>query len=163
MGAVARRLVAVVAALVLFLEAVGIVVINGIMATFVGKQNMSLDGMDPDHMVTATWVMGGVFGLFLAACGVLLLIAGIRDRAPGRFGRVLLIVCAVMHGVIGAVTVGLLGWHAFAFMMAVLGLIVLALVVYGAGAPGAPDEPADHAPTGTPEGPATAPGDAAPA
>ncbi|MEU2154943.1 hypothetical protein ABZ532_07960 [Streptomyces sp. NPDC019396] len=160
MGAVARRLVAFVAALVLFLEAAGIVVINGIMATFVDKQSMSLDGMDPGAMATATWVMGGVFGLYLALCGLLLLIAGIRDRGPGRVGRVLLIVCAVMHGVIGAVTVGLVGWDAFAFLMVVLGLIVLALVVYG---PGAPEESADAAPTGTPEGPAPVPGGATPA
>ncbi|MFD7614900.1 hypothetical protein [Streptomyces sp. NPDC059828] len=163
MGAVARRLVALVAALVLFLEAAGIVVINGIMATFVDKQSMSLDGMDPGAMATATWVMGGVLGLYLAVCGLLLLLVAIRDRAPGRVARVLLIVCAVMHGVIGAVTVGLVGWDAFAFLMVVLGLIVLALVVYGPGDQGAPEEPADAAPTGTPEGPAPVPGGATPA
>ncbi|UUN28829.1 hypothetical protein KK483_22420 [Streptomyces sp. FIT100] len=131
MGAVARRPVAVVAALVLFLEAVGIVVINGILATFVGAQNMSLDGLDPDAMQTGTWVMGGVFGLFLAVCGLVALLAGLRDRAPGRFGRILLICCAVTHAVLGAVSVGLVGWHAFAFMMVSLGLIVLTLVAYG--------------------------------
>ncbi|MFJ6634637.1 hypothetical protein ACIQMR_25080 [Streptomyces sp. NPDC091376] len=126
-----RRPVAVVAAIVLYLEAVGIVVINGVLATFVGKQNMSLDGLDPEAMAMGTWVMGGVFGVFLAACGTVLLVAGIRDRAPGRFGRILLVSCAVVHGVLGALTVGLVGWHAFAFLMVVLGLVVLSLVAYG--------------------------------
>ncbi|AVZ74949.1 hypothetical protein SLUN_24975 [Streptomyces lunaelactis] len=127
----ARRPVAVVAAIVLLVEAVGIVVINGILATFVDKQSMSLADLDPDAMVTGTWVMGGVFGLYLAACGVVLLLAGLRDRAPGRAARILLISCAIVHGVLGALTVGLVGWDAFAFMMVGLGLIVLTLVAYG--------------------------------
>lgn len=131
MGAVVRRTVAVVAAIVLYLEAVGIVVINGIMATFVNGQSMSVDGLDPDVMATSTWVMGGVFGFFLAVCGTLFLVAAVRDRGPGRWGRVLLVGCAVVHGVLGALTVGLVGWHAFAFLMVVLGLIVLAMLQYG--------------------------------
>ncbi|MER5459135.1 hypothetical protein ABT010_00265 [Streptomyces sp. NPDC002668] len=122
---------AIVAAIVLLVEAVGIVLINGILATFVHRQDMSLADLDPAAMVTGTWVMGGVFGLFLAACGVVLLTTGLRDRAPGRFGRILLISCAIVHGVLGALTVGLVGWDAFAFMMVVLGLIVLTLVAYG--------------------------------
>ncbi|HET6353559.1 hypothetical protein [Streptomyces sp.] len=129
----ARRPVAVVAALVLLVEAIGIVVINGILATFLEKQSMSLADLDPDAMVTGTWVMGGVFGLYLAACGVVVLLAGLRDRAPGRAARILLISCAITHGVLGALTVGLVGWDAFAFMMVVLGLIVLVLLAYGNG------------------------------
>ena len=39
----------------------------------------------------------------------------LRDRPPGRFGKILLIVCAVLHGVLGALVVGLVGWPAFAF------------------------------------------------
>lgn len=124
----ARRPVAVVAALVLLVEAVGIVAINGILATFVDRQNMSLADLDPDAMVTGTWAMGGVFSLFLAACGVVLLLTGLRDRAPGRIERILLISCAIVHGVLGALAVGLVGWFAFVFMMVVLGLIVLTLV-----------------------------------
>ncbi|WP_405998940.1 hypothetical protein [Streptomyces sp. NBC_00829] len=144
----ARRPVAVVAALVLLVEAVGIVLINGILATFVDKQDMSLADLDPDAMVTGTWAMGGVMGLYLAACGVVLLLAGLRDRAPGRFARILLISCAITHGVLGALTVGLIGWSAFAFMMVVLGLIVLTLVAYGNGRPPGEDEPTtEPAPT----------------
>ncbi|MEU9318050.1 hypothetical protein [Streptomyces sp. NPDC048295] len=145
MSAVVRRPVAFVAALVLFAEAVGVVLINGILATVVKNQDMSLAGMDPAVMSSGTWVMGGVFGLYLLLCGLLLLLAGIRDRAPGRFARVVLILCAVVHGVLGALVVGLVGWTAFAFLMVVLGLIVLTLVAYGTRSDEPGDEPAGDA------------------
>lgn len=125
-----RRPVAFATALVLFVEAVGIVVLNGVLATVVGNQNMSLAGMDPDAMVTGTWVMGGVSGALLLLCGLIPLLAGLRDRAPGRFARIGLIMCAVAHAVLGALAVGLIGWAAFVFLMAALGLIVLTLVVF---------------------------------
>ncbi|MGW6566070.1 hypothetical protein [Streptomyces sp. NPDC054975] len=130
----ARRPIALVTAGVLFLEAPGIVALNAVMARFVEAQSMSLDGLDPDHMVTGTWVLGIVSGVLLALCATVALIAGLRDRRPGRAGRALLIGCAVVHGLLGAVTVGLIGWGAFAFMTVVLGLIVLTLVAYGKGA-----------------------------
>ncbi|WP_329306422.1 hypothetical protein OG322_12750 [Streptomyces sp. NBC_01260] len=147
-----RRPVAFIAAIVLFAEAVGIVIINGVMATFVRNQDMSLAGMDPGVMANGTWATGGVFGLFLLLCGVLILLSGIRDRAPGRIARIVLICCAVIHGVLGALTVGLVGWAAFAFMMVVLGLIVLTLVAYGADR----EEPAAGAATEKPVAPAPA-------
>ena len=46
-----RRPVAFVTAIVLFVEAVGIVIVNGVLATVAGNQSMSLAGMDPDAMV----------------------------------------------------------------------------------------------------------------
>nr|WP_203592954.1 hypothetical protein [Streptomyces sp. SID9124] len=124
-------MVAFIAALVLAVEAVGIVIINVVMGTVVKNQDMSLAGTNPDVMSKGTWVLGGVSGLFLLLCAVILVLAGARDRAPGRVARVVLICCAVVHGVLGALTVGLVGWTAFAWMMVVLGLIVLALVAYG--------------------------------
>ncbi|MFF8915339.1 hypothetical protein ACF08M_18965 [Streptomyces sp. NPDC015032] len=133
MSTVVRRPVAFVAAIVLFVEAVGVVFINGVLATVVKNQDMSLAGLDPAAMSNGTWAMGGVFGLYLLLCGLVLLLTGIRDRVPGRIGRIALIACAVVHGVLGALTVGLVGWGAFAFMMVVLGLIVLTLVAYGPG------------------------------
>ncbi|MEV0000010.1 hypothetical protein [Streptomyces sp. NPDC050848] len=147
----ARRPIALVTAGVLFLEAPAIVGLNAVMARFVEAQSMSLDGLDPDHMVTGTWVLGIVSGLLLALCATVALIAGIRDKRPGRAGRALLIGCAVVHGLLGAVTVGLIGWGAFAFMTVVLGLIVLTLVAYGKGAD-APeaDAPDADAPEGAP-------------
>ncbi|MFD8208065.1 hypothetical protein ACFV2S_16935 [Streptomyces sp. NPDC059695] len=134
----ARRPIALVTAAVLFLEAPGIVAINAVMAGFLEAQSMSLDGMDPDAMVKGTWGLGIASGVALVACALVALVAGVRDRRPGRFGRGLLIGCAVVHGVLGAVAVALLGWTAFAFLVAVLGLVVLTLVAYGkeAAAPG---------------------------
>lgn len=126
-----RRPVAIVTALVLFGEAVGIVLINAVLATVAENQSMSLAGLDPDAMSAGPWVMGGVSGLLLVLCGLTALTAGIRDRAPGRVGRIVLIGCAVVHGVLGAVTVGLVGWAAFAFMMVVLALLVFTLLSYG--------------------------------
>ncbi|MFI1930449.1 hypothetical protein [Streptomyces sp. NPDC020330] len=139
-----RRWVAIATALVLSGEAVGIVLINAVLATVAENQNMSLAGLDPDAMSTGTWVMGGVFGLLLVLCGLVALLAGARDRAPGRLGRVTLIGCAVVHGVLGAVTVGLVGWGAFAFMMLVLALLVFTLLAYGPG-PRAEDGVSDGA------------------
>ncbi|MEU1125195.1 hypothetical protein ABZ371_16925 [Streptomyces sp. NPDC005899] len=125
-----RRSVAVVTAVVLFGEAVGIVVVHLVLAAVVDNQSMSLAGTDPDVMSTGTLVMGGVFGVLLALCGLIPLLAAVRDRAPGRLARICLIGCAVVHGVLGALAVGLVGWAAFVFMMAVLALLVLTLLAY---------------------------------
>ncbi|MGQ4487629.1 hypothetical protein ACN6LM_004836 [Streptomyces sp. SAS_281] len=144
MSVVVRRLVAFLAALVLAVEAVGIVIINVVLGTVVKNQDMSLAGTDPGAMSKGTWVLGGVSGLFLLLCAAFLVLAGARDRAPGRVARILLICCAVVHGVLGALTVGLVGWGAFAWMMVALGLIVLALVAYG-------PEPAGPEPLPEPE------------
>ncbi|MFD7976646.1 hypothetical protein [Streptomyces sp. NPDC059071] len=127
----ARRPIALVTAAVLLLEAPGIVAINAVMARFVKAQSMSLDGLDPDAMYTGTWALGIGSGALLVLCALVPLVAALRDRRPGRPGRALLIGCAVVHGVLGAVAVGLLGWAAFVFLMVVVGLIVLTLVAYG--------------------------------
>ncbi|TGA83195.1 hypothetical protein, partial [Streptomyces palmae] len=132
----ARRPVAAVAALVLIGEAVGIALLNWILGLMVDRQKMSMGGMDPDAMSRGAWIMGGVFGVYLLGCGFVLLRAAVRDRGPGRFGRVLLVTCAVLHGLLGALTVGLVGWTAFAVMMVVMGMIVLTLMAYGADADG---------------------------
>ncbi|MFE0704512.1 hypothetical protein [Streptomyces sp. NPDC058872] len=140
----ARRPIALVTAAVLFLEAPGIVAVNAVMAGFVEAQSMSLDGMDPAAMVAGTWGLGIGSGLALLLCSLVALLAGVRDRRPGRFGRALLIGCAVVHGLLGAVAVGLLGWAAFAFLVTVLGLLILTLVAYAedADAPGEAPTPA---------------------
>ncbi|MGW0903985.1 hypothetical protein [Streptomyces sp. NPDC002853] len=141
MGAVARRPVALVGAIVLLVEAVGIALLNWFLGLVVNKQDMSLAGLDPHAMSVSTWIAGGVFGLYLALCGVIMARSGISDRAPGRFGRLLLISAAVVHALLGAFSVGLVGWPAFVFMMVVLGLIVLTLVAYDKKPGGVADEP----------------------
>ncbi|MBB5939193.1 hypothetical protein [Streptomyces zagrosensis] len=126
----ARRTVAVVAAVVLMVEAVGIALLNWILGLVVEHQDMSLADLDPGAMTIATWVAGGLICLYLLGCGVVLLRMAITDLPPGRFARILLITCAVTHGLLGAFAVGLVGWPAFTFMMVVLGLIVLSLFSY---------------------------------
>ncbi|MFI7322285.1 hypothetical protein [Streptomyces venezuelae] len=126
----ARRPVAWVGAIILLAEAVGIALLNWILGHVVDNQKMSLAGLDPHAMTVSTWIAGGLFGGYLALCGIVLARTAARDRAPGTFGRILLISCAVLHALLGAFCVGLLGWAAFAFMMVVLGLIVLPLMAY---------------------------------
>ncbi|MFE9514467.1 hypothetical protein ACFYNU_29765 [Streptomyces sp. NPDC006643] len=142
-----RRPVAGVAAIVLLVEAVGFVFVNGVMATVVDNQQMSLAGLDPDAMSTGTWGAGFALGLYLVGCAAVLVRAAITDRGFGRVARPVLIGCAILHGVLGALAVGLVGWAAFVFMMVVLGLLVLTLVAYGEGAKAG--EPATTAPAGT--------------
>ncbi|MGG8406729.1 hypothetical protein ACM614_08985 [Streptomyces sp. 12297] len=133
----ARRLVAGLAALLLFAEAVGFVLVNHVLATVADRQSMSIADVDADVMVTATYVMGAAMGGFLLCAGVVLLVAVLRDRGPGRVARALLIGCAVTHAVLGAIAVGLVGWGGFAFMVLVLVLVVLTLTLYGKRGPAA--------------------------
>lgn len=126
----ARRPVAWVGAIVLVGEAVGVALLNWFLGLVVDEQDMSLAGLDPRAMSVGAWIAGALFGLYLALCGLVLARTAARDRAPGGFGRTLLISCAVVHALLGAFAVGLVGWVAFVFMMAVLGLIVLTLMAY---------------------------------
>lgn len=128
---VARRPVAAVAAVVLVIEAFGIVAAQLFLSMVVNDQNMSLAGLDP-HLMSLGSVIGGIFfGLYLLLCAFALLRTAIRDRGPGTFLRIVLITAAVVHGLLGAATVGLVGWSAFAALMVVLALIVFSLVAYG--------------------------------
>lgn len=137
----ARRPVAVVAAIVLLVEAVGIALLNWILGLVVDNQQMSLAGLDPEAMTVGSWAAGVAFGLYLLLCALVLLRIAVRDRAPGGFARALLISVAVVHGVLGAFSVGLAGWPAFVFLMVVLGLIVFVLMAYGREAGARPDGP----------------------
>ncbi|UGY95195.1 hypothetical protein test1122_17460 [Streptomyces gobiensis] len=112
------------------LEGVLIALLNWFLGMVVDKQSMSLAGLDPHVMTLSTWVAGGLFGGYLVLCGLILLRTAIRDRAPGGFLRTVLVSCAVVHGVLGAFSVGLVGWLAFGAVMTVLGLIVLTLLAY---------------------------------
>ncbi|GAA2640402.1 hypothetical protein [Streptomyces vastus] len=119
-----------VAAIVLFVEAVGIALVNWFMGVVVDRQEMSLAGLDAGMMSVSSKIAGLVFGLYFAICGFVALRVALRDRAPAGLGRIVLISAAVVHGLLGAFTVGLVGWGAFAFMMVVFGLIVLIFMGY---------------------------------
>ncbi|WP_442813789.1 hypothetical protein [Streptomyces sp. NBC_01558] len=144
MGPVVRRPVAWVTALVLLAEAIGVALLNWFLGVVVDRQDMSLAGLDSDTMAVSSKIGGLVFGLYFVACAVSALLVGVRDRAPGLVGRVLLISAAVVHALLGAFTVGLVGWGAFVFMMVVLGLIVFTLLAYDRREAG----PVDAAPPG---------------
>ena len=118
-----RRPVALIAAVVLFVEAVGIALLNWFLGMVVDRQDMSLAGLDPDAMSVSSKAGGLVFGLYFALCGLAALLVGLRDRPATGLWRILLISAAVVHGLLGAFAVGLVGWGSFAFMMVVLGLI----------------------------------------
>ncbi len=125
-----RRPVAAIGAVVLIGEAVVIVLLQLFMGMVVDKQQMSLAGLEP-HMMSLGSVIGGIlFGCYLLLCAGILVVTAVRDREPGRFPRLLLISAAVLHALLGALTVGLVGWSAFGFMMLVLALLVWTLVSY---------------------------------
>ncbi|MGW8061796.1 hypothetical protein ACVV2G_05775 [Streptomyces ziwulingensis] len=119
-------------AVVLFAEAVGIASLNWFLGVVVDRQDMSLAGLDPDAMAVSSKIGGVVFGLYFALCGLVALLVALRDRPPAGLGRVLLISAAVVHGLLGAFGWGLVGPHAFLFMVLVLALVVLLLMPYDA-------------------------------
>ncbi|MQY14877.1 hypothetical protein SRB5_50530 [Streptomyces sp. RB5] len=148
-----RRAVAGVAGVVLVLEGVGVAGVQWVMADFLDRQHMSLAGLDTSMLANSLRGGGLFFGLVLVAVGVLALRMAVLDRAPGGFVRGVLIAVAVVHGVLGAVMAGLVGWDLFAVMMAVLALVVFSVIAYGR--PGEPPaEPAE--PVEPVEGPAPA-------
>jgi MFS family permease len=152
-----RRGIAIGTAVALVLEALAIGFVNWVLGLAVQHQNMSLAGLDPDATAVGSWVAGVVFALVLIGWAVLAVRIAVHDRMTGRFARIALIVCAVVHGVLGAAVVGLVGWWAFVVMMVILGLLVATLLMY------APeDQPRSAAPERQGEAPPSAPPPSAP-
>ncbi|MFD3781025.1 hypothetical protein [Streptomyces sp. NPDC058612] len=144
---VLRRLVAGLAAIVLVAEAAVLVMVHVVLGRTTQNQSMSIAGSDPELMSKATYGLGAGMGAFLVLCAVLVAVAAVRDRAPGRFARIVLFTAAVTHGVLGILAVALVGWAAFVAMMLILCLLVLILMLYAA-------EPAGRAKAGdTPPSP----------
>jgi hypothetical protein len=144
-----RRSVATAGALVLLVEAVGIVLLHIFLSMVVDEQQMSMGGLEPRSMSMSAVIAGGLFGAYLVVCALVLLRTAIRDRAPAGVLRILLISAAVVHGLLGAASIGLVGWVAFLFMMVVLGLIVWSLLAYSIEEPSA-EETSETAPPGGP-------------
>ncbi|MFD7626118.1 hypothetical protein ACFV7Q_08715 [Streptomyces sp. NPDC059851] len=127
-----RRIVAGLAAAALAAEGVLLALVHFVLGRTTRNQSMSIAGSDPEVMAVATYVLGAVIGGFLLLCAVLLAVAAVRDRAPGRFVRAVLIAAAVAHGLLGALAVSAVGWGAFAATMVILCLIVLSLTLHPA-------------------------------
>ncbi|MEE1939335.1 hypothetical protein V1L54_07895 [Streptomyces sp. TRM 70361] len=142
------RPVALAATAVLVCEAVGVAALHWILGVMADRQDMSLAGLDPRAAAVSAWTGGAALGALLLLCGALLLRTALTGRAPGRPARALLVGVAVGHGVLGAAAAALVGWAAFAVLMAALGVLVLALLTpvapageQGAGAPLRPTTP----------------------
>ncbi|MEU4730391.1 hypothetical protein [Streptomyces sp. NPDC023588] len=127
-----RRLVAGLAAIVLVAEAAVLVLVHVVLGKTTASQSMSIAGSDPDVMSAATYALGAGMGAFLLLCAVLCAAAALRDRAPGRFARVVLVTAAVTHGLLGTLAVVVVGWAAFAATTLILCLLVLILMLYPA-------------------------------
>ncbi|MFF0723367.1 hypothetical protein [Streptomyces sp. NPDC004134] len=122
-----RRTAAALAGAALLADAVALAVVHFVLGSVVDRQDMSLAGLDSGLMSASTRAAGVAIGLYLLCCGAVSLRIAVRDRAPGRAGRALLVSCAVLHAVLAAAAVGLVGWAAFAGLMVLFGLIVLTL------------------------------------
>ncbi|MDX3387765.1 hypothetical protein PV682_40930 [Streptomyces niveiscabiei] len=153
-----RRPVAWVVAVVLLAEAFGVALLNWILGTLVGRQHMSLAGLDPDVMANSSKISGFVFAAYFAFCALVALLVAIRGHRPAGLGRVLLISAAVVHGLLAAVAWGLAGATAFASMIVVMALIVLLLMThdgvgYEDGAPKSEGNPGPLTPPSVPTTP----------
>ncbi|WP_392963568.1 hypothetical protein [Streptomyces sp. LN245] len=155
-----RRPLVWVAAIVLFVEATGIALLNWFLSVVVDRQNVHVAGIDSDMMARSSKIGALVFGLYFLACAVSALLVALRQRPPGLFGRVLLISAAVAHALVGAFTVGLVGWGAFTFMMVVFALIVFTLLAYDGRETGPVDAAPETGGTGDGEGDAAEEGSA---
>lgn len=126
-----RRAVAAVTALVLTLEAAVLVGLNLFLGKVADAQQMSLAGIDPRAMTVSAVIGAVLVGGYVLTCALILARTALRDLPPRGFWRIVLISCAVVHGVLGAFCIGLVGWSAFVVLMVVLGLIVWSLTWYG--------------------------------
>ncbi|MFC1414688.1 hypothetical protein ACEZCY_36215 [Streptacidiphilus sp. N1-12] len=115
------------AALLLVLEALVTSVLALVLGIGIKRQNMSLGGLEPDRMALGVWVGLGTLAGFLVVVGAVLAIMAARRRAMGRPTRILLIVCAVLHAVLAAVTLALSGVLVFVVLIVTLGFLVLVI------------------------------------
>ncbi|MEU7316663.1 hypothetical protein [Streptomyces sp. NPDC007083] len=148
-----RRAVAAVTALVLTMEAAVLVGLNLFLGKVADAQQMSLAGIEPRAMTISAVIGAVLVGGYLLGCALILLRTAVRDVPPRGFWRIVLISCAVVHGVLGAFCVGLVGWLAFALMVSVLGLIVWSLTWYGEAMAQPAGRPAGHPGDGADERP----------
>ncbi|WP_112470655.1 hypothetical protein [Streptomyces triticisoli] len=147
-----RRPVAWVVAVVLFAEAFAVAALNWFLGELVHRQQMSLADLDPNVMSTSSKIGGVLLGLYFALCGLVALLVAVRGHRPAGLGRALLVSVAVVHGLLGALAWGLVGWRGFLFMVLVLGLVVLLLMTHDHKEGPAGAGPAGAVPGGGPEG-----------
>ena len=118
---------AVAAAVLLVLEALVFGVAGLVLGAVAERQNMSFGGLAPKAMAVGAWVGLGLLAVFLVVVALVLVLMAVWRRAMGRPTRILLIVCAVLHGVLATALLALSGVPAFVGMLLTLGLLVLLL------------------------------------
>ncbi len=146
-----RRWTAGAAALLLVVEGLVLALFGLVLGDAVTSQNMSFGGLAPGAMAVGAWVgLGLLAALMLLTAGVCVRMA-VRDGSMGRPTRILLILCAVVHGVLAAVLLALSGTVPFLELMVALALLVLLLLMPPATGP----DPASAPPVrrGPPLGP----------
>ncbi|ONK11884.1 hypothetical protein STBA_26200 [Streptomyces sp. MP131-18] len=121
---------AAVAAVVVTGGAAVLGLVHWILGLAADRQEMSLGGVSPTAIRAGAWSAGAALAAYLLLCGALLARTAIRDVAPHRVARAALAAAAVLHAVLGALAVGLVGWAAFAVLIVVFGLIMLTLTLY---------------------------------
>ncbi|MFC1438326.1 hypothetical protein ABUW04_08655 [Streptacidiphilus sp. N1-10] len=123
-----RTWTAAVAVFLLVLEALFFAGVGLLLGLAVRHQNMSLGGLSTDAMANGAWVGMGLLAAFLVVVAVLLARTAWRGGAMGRPTRILLIVCAVLHGVLAAALLALSGVVAFLAMLVMVGVMVFVLL-----------------------------------
>ena len=112
--------------------AMGCGLLHWVLGLAVDRHEISIGGMSSRALRTGAYCAGALLAAFLLLCGALLARIAVLDRAPGRAARVALVAAAVLHALFAALAVGLVGWPAFALLMAVFTLLVLTLTLYPA-------------------------------
>jgi hypothetical protein len=122
-----RRMVLAAAAVLLLVESLVIALVGLVLGVAASRQHMSVAGLPSSRIAMTSWVGQGALAAFLLVCAVLVAFAAARDAVRPTV-RILLIICAVLNGVLAALAVALSGWAAFAVMVLVTGVLVLAVL-----------------------------------
>lgn len=124
---------AVTTVLLLVLEALFFAGVGLLLGLAVRDQHMSLGGLSSDAMAGGAWIGMGLLAAFLVVVALVLARTAWSGAAMGRPTRILLIVCAVLHGVLAAVLLALSGVVAFLAMLVMVALLVFVLLIPSAG------------------------------
>jgi hypothetical protein len=121
--------------LVLLVAAIGTVVqaavfggVLYVVGAVIGAYSMSMGGVPAGRGQLAVWILAAVLTLVLAAPALPLVTSAVRGRPFGRPARVLIIGVLVLDAVLGVVVELSSGELAFVGVLAVFGLLLLALL-----------------------------------
>jgi hypothetical protein len=142
-----RRWTAVVATVLLVLEAGASLLVALVLGKAANVQHMRLGGLSTAAIADGAYIGLSVQTAFLLLVAALLVRVVIRAAAPGRPTRVVLVAAAVFHGILAALMLALSGVLTFLVAAVTLTLLVLILFIPPSGSTApqpalAPTEPA---------------------